>query len=191
MIQITVLVDHQIAAAVADGTIGISPYNPDNLQPNSYDIRLGTEYLSYLYSTEPLDTRNYGLTVPRASTCDIDKPLTLYPLQFMLGTTIEKLKLPDNICAEITGRSSYARLGIELHQTAGWIDAGFEGTITLEMVNNNCVPIILYPGDRIGQIVFHQTVPCELPYGTKKDSKYQGQIGVTASRIFDDQRNLT
>lgn len=103
----------------------------------------------------------------------------------VLGSTNEYIKLPDNISAEYTGRSSLGRLFLQSHQTAGWIDAGFEGTITLEMVALDC-PIILYPNVKIGQLIFYKHNSCKTPYFKRNTSKYNGQVGAVPSRINFD-----
>lgn len=115
------------------------------------------------------------------------KPLIIHPREFLLGTTVEKVKLPDDIVAQLMGRSSIGRLGIIVHATAGFIDPGFEGQITLEMTNVANIPIALYPGMRIGQISFtRMSTPAKNPYSPKKGSKYSGQRGPTVSRIWKD-----
>lgn len=116
-----------------------------------------------------------------------DKPLIIHPGEFLLGTTIEKFTIPDDLVAQLMGRSSIGRLGIIVHATAGFIDPGFSGFITLEMTNVANIPIALYPGMRIGQVSFTRlTTPAAHPYSPKRGSKYSGQKGPTASKIWKD-----
>lgn len=180
-----VLVDWQIRKLIESGKIGITPYDDSLVQPNSLDIRLGTEFVRYCNFT-PIDVRNPDTISEGADRVwlhSIDDKIEILPREFLLAETKETVSLPDNIVATIEGRSSLARLGISLHQTGGWIDAGFTGTITLELFNANNRPVYLYPDMRIGQLVFHKTRRCAKPYGDKHDSHYQYQKGAVLSRF--------
>ena len=118
---------------------------------------------------------------------DPGEPFVVHPGDFVLGVTLEKVKLPNDIVARVEGRSSLGRLGIIVHSTAGFIDAGFEGTITLEITNINNVPVALYPGMRVCQLAFEtMSSPAEVPYGDKKSAKYQGQDMPVESRLTID-----
>ncbi|MFZ1128999.1 dCTP deaminase, partial [Methanoregula sp.] len=112
----------------------------------------------------------------------------LMPGQFVLAETLEIIGLPDNIVATIEGKSSIARLGVTLHQTGGWIDAGFRGTITLEMANVNARPVRVYAGMPIGQLVFYTTERAENPYDKKADARYLDQRQATLSRYHENRK---
>jgi len=183
----TVMVDWEIRRAVGSGDIKLDPYLEQNIQPNSYDVRLGNEFISFPLSDRVIDPKDAGsLEGYEKKVVPMDKGLILQPHEFILGTTLESVYLSNTTCAEITGRSSYGRLGIELHQTAGWIDSGFEGQITLELMNNNACPVVLYVGSRIGQLVFHKTEPCLIPYDRRNGAKYRSQKGTTVSKVNVD-----
>lgn len=186
----SVMVDWEIRGHCIAGDIKIDPFQEQNIQPNSYDVRLGNEFVSFSPSDKAIDPKDASsLGQYEKKILAMGEPLVLNPHEFILGTTLESVKLPSNICAEITGRSSYGRLGIELHQTAGWIDSGFEGQITLELMNNNACPVILYVGSRIGQLVFHKTQSCLIPYDRRKGAKYCSQKGTTVSKVNVDFEN--
>mgnify|MGYP003704019825 CR=1 FL=1 len=118
-----------------------------------------------------------------------DEPFILHPGEFVLGSTFEQVTLPDDIAARLEGKSSLGRLGLLIHSTAGYVDPGWDGYLTLELSNVANLPITIYPGMKIGQISFFQlTTAAETPYGSKGRNKYQGQRGPTASRFFEDFR---
>ena len=156
----------------------ISPILASQIQPASVDVRLGNEFL-FVKTDEPLIHPRFPV--------EHEKILENYhfvikPQQFVLATTIEKLNLPDDIAAFVEGRSSWGRLGLFIHN-AGWVDPGFKGTITLELFNANSVPIVLSPEEKIAQIVFaRMSSPAEHPY----NGKYQGQIGTTESKYYEE-----
>ena len=114
----------------------------------------------------------------------------LHPGEFVLGSTLERIGVPDDLVGRVEGKSSLGRLGLLIHSTAGFIDAGFDGHITLELANVASLPITLYPGMKIGQVSFMQmTTPADRPYGSgASGSKYQGQRGPTPSRYFENFR---
>ena len=182
-----VLVDHQIRAGIENEAFEITPYNPDQVNPNSYDLRLGDEFKYYSgYMATPIDPYierdvKLGLT-SRTGRYIIKKH------EYILGSTLESISLPDNLCAELNGKSSLARLGVQIHQTGGWIDCGFSGTITLEIFNSGPRPVVLYPGMLIGQLVFHPTEPAEEPYNRRGSSKYNGQQGPVESRYYQNRK---
>lgn len=160
--------------------------------PSSFDLRLGYEFgVLNTRRLEMVDTRDmekYGNFINKEEHTPQDG-VVIHPGEFILGETLEKLKIPDNLVARVEGRSSYGRLGIIVHATAGYIDPGFEGDITLEIQNLGNAPVKLYPEDRICQVVFEtMTSKAETPYGAKKDSKYMGQTGATGSRLGDEKR---
>ena len=182
-----ILVDWQIMDRIRRGQLFVDPFEPALVQPNSLDIRLGDHFVWYRPGERVIDPYD------RDSVCaDVDecraKEFVLYPGQFVLAETFELITLPDNIVASIEGKSSIARLGVELHQTGGWIDAGFSGSITLEMCNVNSRPVKVYAGMPIGQLVFYTTERAERPYSSKGDAKYQGQRQATLSKYHENPR---
>lgn len=184
-----ILVDWQILDRIRRGHIQIDPFDPEHIQPNSLDIRLGDHFVWYESGDTIIDPYDQSSITREVQEChapfiDID------PGMFLLAETRECISLPDNIVATIEGKSSIARLGIALHQTGGWIDAGFRGTITLEISNANQRPVRLYAGMAIGQLVFYTTERAERPYGFKHDAKYMDQRQATLSRYHKNPRSL-
>jgi len=182
-----ILVDWQIREAIASGHIGVKPYDQRFVQPNSLDIRLGDHFVWYEEGPEvidPYDARSIRSKVGEARA----ESFVIDPGRFVLAETLEEITLPDDIVASIEGKSSIARLGVELHQTGGWIDAGFSGTITLEMCNVNQRPVRLYAGMPVGQLVFYTTRHAEEPYNVKKGAKYLHQHQATLSRYHENRR---
>jgi dCTP deaminase len=180
-----ILSDRTIRAALAAGRIGIDPLDEDAVQPSSVDVRLGSTFRVFA------NHRHLAID-PHAVQADLtdivekgaEEPFVLHPGEFVLGSTLERITLPDDVVARLEGKSSLARLGLVVHSTAGFIDAGFDGDVTLELSNVATLPILLHPGMRVAQLAFFQLDgPAEFPYGSKKvGSKYQGQRGPTASR---------
>ena len=184
----TVLVDWQIRDAIKSGKIKIDPFDENLIQPNSLDVRLGNHFVWYNPSENIIDpyrkdSINQDFSETRAESIIIE------PGDFILAETLEVIGLPDDIVATIEGKSSIARLGLSLHQTGGWIDAGFQGTITLEMANVNKRPIQIYSGMPIGQFVFYKTEHAEKPYNKKCDAKYNNQKNATISKYSDNKRS--
>jgi len=181
-----ILVDWQIRDRIGRGFITVDPFDPSLIQPNSIDIRLGNHFVWYGKDgiIDPYDRASVSAGVEEA-TAD---SFVLQPGAFVLARTLETIGLPDNIVATIEGKSSIARLGVTLHQTGGWIDAGFRGTITLEMCNVNTRPVKVYAGMPIGQLVFYATERAENPYFRKTDAKYLGQTQATLSRYHENPR---
>jgi dCTP deaminase len=187
-----ILSDRDILARLKKGDLVVDPLDdPDvQVQPASVDLRLGSEFLVFRNPHIPyIDPRG-------ASVADYTESVTiaegaqfiLHPGEFALGTTLERVRIPPDLVAKVEGRSSLGRLALIVHATAGFIDPGFEGRITLELSNLGRVPVALYAGMRISQIALHQLAsPAERPYGhpTRK-SKYQGQKGPVPSRITRD-----
>lgn len=184
-----ILVDWQILDRIERGYIKIEPFEPDLVQPNSLDIRLGNHFLWYLGGEEVIDPYQSGTISEKTEEMHADS-IVLQPGQFMLAETLEVVELPDNIVASIEGKSSIARLGVELHQTGGWIDAGFRGSITLEMCNVNQRPVKMYAGMPVGQLVFYTTERAERPYNLKADAKYMDQRQATLSRYHENPREI-
>jgi len=176
-----ILVDWQLRDRIARGHIKIDPYDPKLVQPNSIDIRLGNHFVWYNPGEQVIDPYDKASVTADVGETHADSYI-LMPGQFVLAETFECIGLPDNIVATIEGKSSIARLGVTLHQTGGWIDAGFRGTITLEMANVNARPVKVYAGMPIGQLVFYTTERAENPYDKKADAKYLDQRQATLSR---------
>ncbi|MFH0966627.1 MAG: dCTP deaminase [Methanobacteriota archaeon] len=182
-----ILVDWQIIDRIRRGFIIVEPYDPELIQPNSLDIRLGNHFAWYETSDEVIDPYDRESVTSRTHDMTADS-IVLHPGQFILAETMELIELPDNIVASIEGKSSIARLGIELHQTGGWIDAGFRGSITLEMCNVNQRPVRIHAGMAIGQLVFYTTERAACPYNAKNDAKYMNQRQATFSRYYENSR---
>lgn len=181
----TVLVDWQIQAYIESDHFSVSPFDPKLINPNSLDFRLADGHKKYMgFMCSPINP--YDQETVEQGLFEKTGKFVLSPGKFVLGSTVEKIRLPADICAEITGKSSVARLGIQIHQTGGWIDAGFEGQITLEIGNCGTRPVLLHPGMLIGQLVFHQTQIAKVPYGNRPGSKYQNQAGPVASKYFQN-----
>jgi dCTP deaminase len=176
-----VLADHQIEWLVEMFGSTIEPYNPENLQPSSYDVTLGNSFKIMQWSKEPLDPFNQNqldrayYTLHRKD----DEAFVLPPGQFVLGVTKERVAVPPDLVCRLEGRSSVGRLGITVHITAGYIDPGFVGNLTLEMMSFAPRPIILTPGMTIAQIGFlKMAAPARTPY----KGRYQGDTTATHSR---------
>jgi len=182
-----ILVDWQLLDRIARGSIKIEPYDKKLVQPNSLDIRLGNHFVWYETSNEVIDPYNQDSVTSHVKEVHADT-FILKPGQFVLAETLECIELPDNIVATIEGKSSIARLGVTLHQTGGWIDAGFRGSITLEMANVNSRPVKVYAGMPIGQLVFYTTERAENPYYKKSDAKYLDQRQATLSRYHANKK---
>lgn len=187
-----ILSDNGIKDYLDRGRITISPFRKDLLQPCSVDVRLARHFRifndhQYTHIDPNLDQPDLTQLVEVGA----GDPFVLHPGSFVLGSTIERITLPNFIAAQVNGKSSLGRLGLVVHSTAGFVDAGFSGTITLELSNAATLPIKLWPGMRIGQICFMKLVtPATYPYGSPHwGSKYQGQDGPVASRSYQDQRN--
>ncbi len=184
-----ILSDRSIRAALDAGRIVIEPLGDDSIQPSSVDLRLDRYFRVFRnhtlgYIDVKLDLSE--LTV--LAEADTDNPFILHPGEFVLGCTLERVALPDDLVARLEGKSSLGRLGLLIHSTAGFVDAGFEGQLTLELSNVANLPVTLYPGMRIGQISFHQmTTPADQPYGSGAlGSKYQSQKGPVPSRYWEN-----
>ncbi len=162
------------------------------LGPSSFDLRLGYDFgVLNTRKLEMIDTKNMETYSDYINKEDHtpEEGVVIHPGEFVLGSTLESLKVPKNLVARVEGRSSYGRLGIIVHATAGYIDPGFDGDITLEMQNLGNAPVKLYPEDRICQVVFEtMTSEADNPYGEKTDSKYMGQTGATGSKLEEEKR---
>jgi dCTP deaminase len=178
-----ILNDRELKELLEKKELIIEPLEEHQIQPSSIDFRLGNDFLVYTDSIDILDVKDNSYHEKLDKVVVGEEGFVIQPKQFVLATTVEYLKLPDYITAFVEGRSSLGRLGLFI-ENAGWVDAGFEGTITLEFFNANSRPIKIYPGMRICQLVFAKmNSPAEKPYR----GKYQGQKGTTASRIYLDK----
>lgn len=192
-----ILSDHDIRELIEQKNAVRVKEGPDinfdlQLGPSSFDLRLGYEFgVLNNRKLEMIDTKNmdkYGDFIHQERHSR-EEGVVIHPGEFILGSTLETLSLPEDLVARVEGRSSYGRLGIIVHATAGYIDPGFEGDITLEMQNLGNAPVKLYPEDRVCQVVFEtMTSEAETPYGSKKDTKYMGQQGATGSRLGKEKR---
>ncbi|MCW2611999.1 MAG: dCTP deaminase [Actinomycetota bacterium] len=185
------LSDHDLQAEIAAGRLALEPYEPGLVQPSSIDVRLDRMFrvfnnVKYTH-IDPSIQQDDLTTEVEAPDGD---PFVLHPGEFVLGSTLEVVTLPDDLAARLEGKSSLGRLGLVTHSTAGFIDPGFSGHVTLELSNLANLPITLWPGMKIGQIcVFRLSSPADHPYGsTKYGSRYQGQRGPTPSRSFMNWR---
>lgn len=179
------LSDRDIRSEVAGGRVRLEPYDPDMIQPSSIDVRIDRYFRLF-------DNHKYGFIDPALDQPDLtrmvevepNEPFILHPGEFVLGSTFELVTLPDDVAARLEGKSSLGRLGLLTHSTAGFIDPGFSGHVTLELSNVATLPILLWPGMKIGQMCFFRlTSASERPYGSgAAGSRYQGQRGPTASR---------
>jgi len=184
-----VLSDRTIAARIADGSIGIDPYDDALLQPSSVDVRVDSRFRVFHNARYPyIDVKQPQEALTELVEIDGDEPFILHPGEFVLGSTLERVTLPNDLVARLEGKSSLGRLGLLIHSTAGFIDPGFDGHVTLELSNVANLPITIYNGMKIGQISFMQmTEPAAKPYGSGElGSKYQGQRGPTPSRYFEN-----
>ena len=187
-----VLSDRDIQAAVNAGHLIIEPFAEDALQPASVDIRLGAEFRVFRNHRDSyIDVREPVANLTELETVEPDQAFVLHPSEFVLGTTLERVQLPDDLVARVEGKSSLGRLGLLVHATAGYVDPGWDGHLTMELSNVANLPIRLYSGMKIGQLSFLRlTSPAERPYGSPGlRSKYQGQTGPTASLGYRDYRS--
>jgi dCTP deaminase len=183
------LSDRDITAEIDSGRVVLDPYDPAMLQPSSIDVRLDRFFRLF-------DNHKYAVIDPAQDQPDLtrlvevepDEAFVLHPGEFVLGSTFEQVTLPDDVAARLEGKSSLGRLGLLTHSTAGFIDPGFSGHVTLELSNVATLPITLWPGMKIGQMCFFRlSSPALQPYGSgASGSRYQGQRGPTASRSWQN-----
>ena len=182
-----VLSDHSIREEIAAGRIVIEPFDDAMVQPCSIDVTVGDSFRVFRNSRYPyIDVKQPMEDLTELVRVGADEPFILHPGEFVLGVVAERVALPDDIVATLDGKSSLGRLGLVVHQTAGVIDAGFDGHITLELANMANLPITVYAGMRIAQLSFLTlTTPADHPYGSGRlGSKYQGQAEPTPSRYY-------
>src|SRR5436190_1272023 len=183
----TVLSDRTIRAEIEAGRISLEPFDEGMIQPSSVDIRVDRRFRVFRNARYPfIDVRQPMEELTEAVEISDEDPFILHPGEFVLGQTLERVRLPDDIVARLEGKSSLGRLGLLIHSTAGFVDAGFEGNLTLELSNVANLPVTIYFGMPIGQISFmRMDGPVERPYGSgEANSKYQGQAEPTPSRFY-------
>ena len=181
------LSDRDIRAELESGRVRLDPYEPAMIQPSSIDVRLDKYFRLF-------DNHRYAVIDPALEQPELTRlvevptgePLVLHPGEFVLGSTYEAVTLPDDVAARLEGKSSLGRLGLLTHSTAGFVDPGFTGHVTLELSNVATLPIQLWPGMKVGQLCFFRlSSPADQPYGAgASGSRYQGQRGPTASRSW-------
>ncbi|HIZ99419.1 MAG TPA: dCTP deaminase [Candidatus Janibacter merdipullorum] len=181
------LSDRDIRAEIDGGRVVLDPWDPAMIQPSSVDVRMDRYFRLF-------DNHKYPVIDPAADQPDLTRLIdvdpaegfVLHPGEFVLGSTLETVTLPDDLAARVEGKSSLGRLGLLTHATAGFVDPGFSGHVTLELSNVATLPIRLWPGMKVGQLCFFRlSSPAEHPYGSAAyGSHYQGQRGPTASRSF-------
>jgi dCTP deaminase len=186
-----ILSDVSIRKEIAAGRIVVDPLGDGCIQPSSVDVRIDRYFRVFLNHTQRvIDVKDDQENLTQLIEVGEDDAFVLHPGEFVLGATLERIEVPSDLVARIDGKSSLGRLGLLTHATAGFVDAGFQGHITLELSNVATLPITLYPGMKVAQISFMQmTTPAEHPYGAgASGSKYQGQRGPTPSRYFENFR---
>jgi dCTP deaminase len=190
-----ILSDRSLREQLEAGRIVIDPLDESLIQPSSIDVRISHLFRVFRNHTRGIidvkqDTRDLTelVEIPVDEHGVGNDPFMLHPGEFVLGSTLERIAVPNDLVGRVEGKSSLGRLGLLIHSTAGFIDAGFDGHITLELANVASLPITLYPGMKIGQVSFMQmTSPADQPYGAgARGSKYQGQHGPTPSRYFEN-----
>jgi dCTP deaminase len=183
------LSDADIRAEIDAGRVCLEPYDEEMVQPSSIDVRLDKLFRLFDNHKYPyIDPAEDQPDLTRLVEVDKGEPFILHPGEFVLGSTYEVVTLPDDLAARLEGKSSLGRLGLLTHSTAGFVDPGFSGHVTLELSNVATLPIKLWPGMKIGQLCFIRlSSPAQNPYGSEKyGSRYQGQRGPTASRSFQN-----
>ena len=184
-----ILSDRDLRAEIAAGRILIEPFDEACVQPSSIDVKVSNLFRVFRNHTAGIiDVKKDMSDLTELVEIPADGAFMLHPGEFVLGSTLERVAVPNDLVGRVEGKSSLGRLGLLIHSTAGFIDAGFDGHVTLELANVANLPITLYPGMKIGQVSFMKmTSPAERPYGSgASGSKYQGQRGPTPSRYFEN-----
>ncbi len=184
-----VLSDRTIREEIEAGRLVFDPYDSAMVQPSSVDVRVDNRFRVFHNARYPyIDVRQPMDDLTELVEVSGEEPFILHPGEFVLGATLERVALPDDLVARLEGKSSLGRLGLLIHSTAGYVDPGWEGTLTLELSNVANLPIKLYDGMKIGQISFQRlSSPVEIGYGDERiGSKYRGQTDPTASRYHAD-----
>ena len=186
-----VLSDRTIREELDAQRIVIEPLGKECIQPSSVDLHVDRYFRLFRnHSMRIIDVKDDLEDLTELVEVPPGEALILHPGEFVLGSTLERVTLPPDLVARLEGKSSLGRLGLLIHSTAGFVDAGWDGHLTLELSNVANLPITVYPGMKIGQISFlRMTTPAENPYGSAGlGSKYQGQRGPTPSRYFENFR---
>jgi dCTP deaminase len=184
-----ILSDRSILEEIKLGRIEIDPFDERCVQPSSVDLHVDRTFRTFHNARYPyIDVKAEMPELTELIEVQGDQPFILHPGEFVLGSTVERVRLPDDLVARLEGKSSLGRLGLLIHSTAGYVDPGWDGYLTLELSNVANLPITIYADMKIGQISFFRlTTEAEHPYGSKdRGSKYQGQRGPTASRFFEE-----
>ena len=182
-----ILSDRDILQEIQAGRIAIDPFDRECVQPSSVDLHLGNKLLLFRNSHRPyIDVRQPVDELMEPHEVGYTESFAVHPLEVLLASTYEAVTLPDDIVARLEGKSSLARLGLQIHATAGFVDPGWHGVLTLELSNVTKFPILIYPGMKIAQISFmRMSSPVLVPYGSARlNSKYQGERGPMASRFY-------
>jgi dCTP deaminase len=183
-----ILSDRTIREEIERGRIVIDPFDPVCVQPSSIDLHVDAEFRVFRNNRYPYIDVKQDQDLTELVEVKPDEAFILHPGEFVLGSTAERVALPDDLVARLEGKSSLGRLGLLIHSTAGYVDPGWDGFLTLELSNVANLPITIYPGMKIGQISFFRlTTAADTPYGSA-GNKYQGQRGPTASRIYEEFR---
>ena len=188
-VSFVILSDRDLRTELAAGRIIIEPFDEACVQPSSIDIKVHNLFRVFRNHTAGIiDVKKDMTDLTELVDIPLDGVFILHPGEFVLGSTLERVAVPNDLVARVEGKSSLGRLGLLIHSTAGFIDAGFDGHITLELSNVANLPITLYPNMKIGQVSFMtMTTPADNPYGKgARGSKYQGQRGPTPSRYFEN-----
>ncbi|WP_269928353.1 dCTP deaminase [Kocuria massiliensis] len=181
--------DHDIREEIDRGRIRLDPYDPEMLQPASIDVRLDRYFRLFDNHKYPhIDPSKDQPELTRLIETKPGEPFILHPGEFVLGSTYERVTLTNDVAARLEGKSSLGRLGLLTHSTAGFIDPGFSGHVTLELSNMATLPMMLWPGSKVGQLCFFRlSSPTDHPYGSGAyGNRYQGQRGPTASRSYQN-----
>ena len=184
-----VLSDHTIKEELAKGRIVIEPLGEGCIQPASVDVHMDHQLLVFRNSRRPyIDVREEMSDLTEMVETEQDRPFMLHPGEFVLGSTLEHIEIPDDLVARLEGKSSLGRIGLLIHSTAGYVDPGWKGHLTLELSNVANLPVTLYYGMKIGQLSYLRlSTPADNLYGSPAlGSKYQGQVAPTASRMYQD-----
>jgi dCTP deaminase len=184
-----ILSDRTIREELTAGRIEIDPFEESCVQPSSVDLHVDATFRVFHNARYPfIDVRKPMEDLTEMVQVPSGEAFILHPGEFVLGSTLERIRLPADLVARLEGKSSLGRLGLLIHSTAGYVDPGWDGFLTLELSNVANLPITIYPGMKIGQISFFRlTTPADAPYGSSQTgSKYQGQRGPTPSRFFEE-----
>ena len=184
-----ILSDRDLKIELESGRVVVDPLGANAIQPSSIDLRIGRHFRVFANTRYPyIDVRKPMEGLTELVEVTGEEPFILHPGEFVLGTTLERVAIPDDLVGRLEGKSSLGRLGLLIHSTAGFVDAGFAGNLTLELSNVANLPITLYPGMKIGQIsLFRMSSPAEHPYGSNRlGSKYLDQVGPTPSRYWEN-----